>query len=204
MQMQQALAYLLLLLVLDHLHLMYVKLVQDQEALDHPPFLLILDDLHQTCVRLLQVQEALDRPLLLICTQFAVDLCRCTKHWTTCYCYWPCMDLHLSQLILDDLHLICIEPVQVQEALDHLPSLLILDDLHLICAAQAEGPEGPNTNNSAALVEWLCDVLDSFHPPGKPAFPGTLLLLALLFGCVVLCVNDAIPFDSFSNGLGLL
>ena len=62
--------------------------------------------------------------------------------------------------------------MQVQEALDCLPSLLILDDLHLICPTQAEGPEGQGTNTSAALVEWLCDVIDSFHPPGKPALPG--------------------------------
>lgn len=56
--------------------------------------------------------------------------------------------------------------------MDCLPSLLILDNLHLICPAVGDSPENPNGNSSAALVEWLCDVLDSFRPPGKPVLPG--------------------------------
>lgn len=64
-------------------------------------------------------------------------------------------------------------PFQIQEALDCLPSLLILDNLHLICPAPGDSPENPNANSSAALVKWLCDVLDSFRPTGKPALPGT-------------------------------
>lgn len=56
--------------------------------------------------------------------------------------------------------------------MDCLPSLLILDNLHLICPAVGDSPENPNGSSSAALVEWLCDVLDSFRPPGKPVLPG--------------------------------
>ena len=54
-----------------------------------------------------------------------------------------------------------------------MPSLLILDDLHLICPAPGDSPDNANAGGSAALVEWLCDVLDSFRPPGKPVLPGT-------------------------------
>lgn len=56
-----------------------------------------------------------------------------------------------------------------------MPSLLILDDVHLMCPAPGDSPEGPGGNGSAALVEWLCDVLDSFRPPGKPVLPGILV-----------------------------
>ena len=66
---------------------------------------------------------------------------------------------------------------QIQEALDCMPSLLILDDLHLICPAPGDSPDNANAGGSAALVEWLCDVLDSFRPPGKPVLPGTHLSL---------------------------
>lgn len=56
-----------------------------------------------------------------------------------------------------------------------MPSLLILDDLHLICPAPGDSPDNANAGGAAALVEWLCDVLDSFRPPGKPVLPGTQL-----------------------------
>ena len=58
-----------------------------------------------------------------------------------------------------------------------MPSLLILDDLHLLCPAPGDSPDNANAGGSAALVEWLCDVLDSFRPPGKPVLPGTTLSL---------------------------
>ena len=60
-----------------------------------------------------------------------------------------------------------------------MPSLLILDDLHLICPAPGDAPDNANAGGSAAMVEWLCDVLDSFRPPGKPVLPGTQLSLTL-------------------------
>lgn len=55
-----------------------------------------------------------------------------------------------------------------------MPSLLILDDLHLICPAPGDSPDNANAsgNGSAALVEWLCSVLDHFRPAGKPTLPG--------------------------------
>lgn len=62
--------------------------------------------------------------------------------------------------------------MQIQEALDCMPSLLTLDDLHLICPAPGDSPDNATAGGSAALVEWLCDVLDSFRPPGKPMLPG--------------------------------
>ena len=65
--------------------------------------------------------------------------------------------------------------LQIQEAMECMPSLLILDDLHLICPAPGDSPENPSGNSSAALVEFVCDVLDSFRPLGKPALPGTAL-----------------------------
>lgn len=64
---------------------------------------------------------------------------------------------------------------QIQEALDCMPSLLVLDDLHLICPAPGESPDNAPAGGSPALVEWLCDVLDSFRPPGKPVLPGMRL-----------------------------
>ncbi len=69
--------------------------------------------------------------------------------------------------------------LQIQEAMDCMPSLLVLDDLHLICPAPGDSPENPNGNSSAALVEFVCDVLDTFRPLGKPALPGTALPSAL-------------------------
>lgn len=66
---------------------------------------------------------------------------------------------------------------QIQEALDCMPSLLTLDDLHLICPAPGDSLDNANAGGSAALVEWLCDVLDSFRPPGKPMLPGMQLSL---------------------------
>ncbi|KAA6429601.1 MAG: peroxisome biogenesis 1-like [Trebouxia sp. A1-2] len=64
---------------------------------------------------------------------------------------------------------------KIQEGMDCMPSLLILDDLHLICPAPGDSPENPNGNSSAALVEFVCDVLDSFRPLGKPALPVVVL-----------------------------
>ena len=66
--------------------------------------------------------------------------------------------------------------MQIQEALDCMPSLLLLDDLHLICPAPGdapgEAPDSASASSSAVVVEWLCDVMDSFRPPAKPALPG--------------------------------
>ncbi|KAL0051151.1 hypothetical protein WJX82_002808 [Trebouxia sp. C0006] len=64
---------------------------------------------------------------------------------------------------------------KIQEAMECMPSLLILDDLHLICPAPGDSPENPSGNSSAALVEFVCDVLDSFRPLGKPALPVVVL-----------------------------
>ncbi|KAL3142931.1 hypothetical protein ABBQ38_003216 [Trebouxia sp. C0009 RCD-2024] len=64
---------------------------------------------------------------------------------------------------------------KIQEALDCMPSLLVLDDLHLICPAPGESPDNAPAGGSPALVEWLCDVLDSFRPPGKPVLPVVIL-----------------------------
>lgn len=76
-------------------------------------------------------------------------------------------------------HGICLKSVavaihlQVEEALENMPSLIVLDDLHLTCSSdQGADPGAPPTPGGGALAEWLCDVLDSFHPPGMPVFPG--------------------------------
>ena len=68
-----------------------------------------------------------------------------------------------------------------------MPSLLVLDDLHLICPSPGDSPaENPNANNSAALVEWLCDVFDSFRPIDKPALPGDRRHMELQFKVAIL------------------
>lgn len=96
--------------------------------------------------------------------------------------------------------------LQIQEAMDCMPSLLILDDLHLICPAPGDSPENPNGNSSAALVEFVCDVLDSFRPLGKPALPGTAVpfhaLPLLLHQTLMQCLPAAASLqicESFSS-----
>ncbi len=97
--------------------------------------------------------------------------------------------------------------LQIQEAMDCMPSLLILDDLHLICPAPGDSPENPNGNSSAALVEFVCDVLDSFHPLGKSALPGTAVpshaLPLLLYQTLMQCLPAAASLQIFEACLAL-
>jgi len=64
--------------------------------------------------------------------------------------------------------------MQLQEAVDCLPSLVVFDNLHLLCPERAAAPEAVPSTGTAALVRWLCDVLDSFRREGqgRPPLPG--------------------------------
>ena len=66
--------------------------------------------------------------------------------------------------------------MQLQEAVERLPTLLVLDDLHLLCPAESDGPEAAPNTGTAALTQWLCEVLDHFRdqPGGRPPLPGKL------------------------------
>ena len=58
-----------------------------------------------------------------------------------------------------------LRPVQVREALDHLPSLLGLDDLDVLCPAEAAGADGAASASDPALVSWLAELLDHLAAP---------------------------------------
>ncbi len=98
--------------------------------------------------------------------------------------------------------------LQIQEAMDCMPSLLILDDLHHICPAPGDSPENPTGNSNAALVEFVCDVLDSFRPLGKPALPGTAVpshaLPLLLYQTLMQCLLAAASLQICGAFLALL
>ena len=56
-----------------------------------------------------------------------------------------------------------------------MPSVLILDNLHMLCPAESPAPEQAAANSGvAALVQWLCEVLDYFarQSDGRPPLPG--------------------------------
>ena len=65
--------------------------------------------------------------------------------------------------------------MQLQEAVDCLPTLLVLDNLHLLCPAHSEAPDAVHSTGTAALTAWLCNALDSFReqPQDQPPLPGS-------------------------------
>lgn len=65
-----------------------------------------------------------------------------------------------------------------------MPSVLILDNLHMLCPAENPATEQQMAANTgaAALVQWLCDVVDYFgsQPNGRPPLPGEKTLFSTI------------------------
>ena len=110
----------------------------------------------------------------------------------------PAPGMHLPNKSSHSSHKLLCDVTQIQEALDCMPSLLILDDLHLICPAPGDSQDHATASSSAALVEWLCSVLDSFRPAGKPTLPGTFTPLIISTAPVSLS-NACTMFSTWSS-----
>lgn len=113
--------------------------------------------------------------ILLLSSSSCVEVCLVAGHWQAASWpapvqgsapLWPRSALLQAHTTWRLPTISCLHTLwQVQEALDHMPSLLVFDDLDVLCHAESDGPEGAGAAADPGLVAWLCDVLDYLARP---------------------------------------